>query len=663
MQDYLKWQSPLSLEQVFSSSNSFSYPVEYEGGVIYLTQLTSEKSRSALMFRRDDEVQCITPSPYNLRTKINEYGGKPFWLIGNKIYFCNQLDQCLYQQTLIIEQGQFSVSEPKRLTPLPTDKSMMMFSDVIELSASKLIAIVEYEDLVDSDKENSCSISVIDLEDPDCSLQIIEQGADFYSNLVFDAAHSRLAWMQWQHPAMPWDTNELYTAVLSIGDDCHIVSKFNVELMNNSACVCQLHFAPTGRLFFSADFKFENQNRFDDFWNIHCCDFDSTGLPISTRRVTAQALEFGYPHWQYGDSRIVQFDQNSLLTVASSPSGDQLFLIDVVSLNVTSLLKTRSTIQSLSSHTDGTVMMVELPSDRGGRLVQFENSKVDGPCFNIIIENDIPLAEEDVSRAQHIEFKCRDNAKAYGFYYPPVNSSYQQGAKAPPLIVMVHGGPTARAYGHFDIQKQFWTSRGFALFDVNHRGSSGYGRAYRDALYTQWGELDCMDVVDGIQHLIQQGKIDSQRICIRGKSAGGYAVLRALTEYPDIFKVGACYYGIGNLATLADTTHKFEKYYTDRLIGESYNAEYAQTHESLFYKRSPIHKVSKLKSAMIVFQGGLDKVVPPEVAHEVIGVLTRSGIDHEYVEYDDEAHGFRQVNNNIDAWTKELAFYRRILRD
>jgi len=213
------------------------------------------------------------------------------------------------------------------------------------------------------------------------------------------------------------------------------------------------------------------------------------------------------------------------------------------------------------------------------------------------------------------------------------------------------------------IQKQFWTSRGFALFDVNHRGSSGYGRAYRDALYTQWGELDCTDVIDGIDHLVQLGNVDPERICIRGKSAGGYAVLRALTEYPDIFKVGACYYRIGNLATLADTTHKFEKHYTDRLIGESYNASYAQTAESNFYSRSPIHKVSQLKSAMIVFQGSLDKVVPPKVAHEVIEVLKQAQIDHEYVEYDDEAHGFRQVNNNIDAWTKELAFYRRILKN
>ena len=226
---------------------------------------------------------------------------------------------------------------------------------------------------------------------------------------------------------------------------------------------------------------------------------------------------------------------------------------------------------------------------------------------------------------------------------------------------MVHGGPTSRAYAHFDIAKQFWTNRGFALLDVNHRGSSGYGRAYRDALYGEWGEIDCTDIIDAIRFLIKENKADANSVCIRGKSAGGYAVLRALTEFPKMFKSGACYYGIGNLATLAQTTHKFEKFYTDRLIGEKYDSDAANKQSSLFFQRSPSHNMHKVRSEMILFQGLQDKVVPPSVAQEVIKKLTKAGIEYSYVEYPNEGHGFRQVTNNMDALAKELAFYQRAL--
>ena len=269
--------------------------------------------------------------------------------------------------------------------------------------------------------------------------------------------------------------------------------------------------------------------------------------------------------------------------------------------------------------------------------------------------------ELPVSLAKPIEYPCKDGGSAHAFYYPPIdhsaNKSIQQN-ELPPLLVMVHGGPTARAYGHFDIQKQFWCSHGFAILDVNHRGSTGFGRQYRDALYGQWGLVDAQDIVDGIDWLIEQNLVDRDRVCIRGKSAGGYAVLRALTKHPSKFRAGACYYGIGNLATLAQITHKFEKYYTDRLIDEKYDKTTAHLHSSEYYQRSPINSVNQIRSAMIIFQGGLDKVVPPELAHEMVRSLTDNGVDHEYIEYSDEGHGFRVVSNNIDAWSRELSFYQ-----
>jgi len=640
--DYLEWESDLSIEQVFAAGESFAYPEFFRDGVIYLTQLKKENSRSALMFKSRSEDRCLTPSEFSLRTKISEYGGKPYWLIGDVLYFANQADQCLYRQNLANDV----VSAPVRITPQPSQCALLMYSDVVELDDTTLLVIVEQ---ARDDSENRSFIAKIDLN---CANEMPEElisGADFYSNLVLDKQRKRLAWVQWNHPLMPWDDTELYWADLK--SEAQLTPQ-HVEL-SSPACVCQLIFADNGNLFFSADFS-EGSDPASGYWNIFTYSFADSEVT----RVSDYALEFGYPHWQYGDARIVQYQEQALLAIASTPQGDRLFEIDSENLSISEanlfkMDRPNCTIQNLA--TDG-----------AGRLTMVRLDQTQNPCLVVYDQGvhsmlSAPHNLDQVSTSEHIEFETSEGRSAYGFYYPPSNAKYCS-EKAPPLIVLVHGGPTSRAYGHFDIQKQFWTSRGFALLDVNHRGSSGYGRAYRDALYGQWGELDTRDIIDGINALVKQDRADPLRVCIRGKSAGGYAVLRALTEYPDVFRAGACYYGIGNLATLAEATHKFEKFYTDRLIGEAYAPTTAASKNSKFYQRSPIHKMSSLKSAMIVFQGLQDKVVPPEVAREVVDVLKNAGVEHSYVEYADEGHGFRQVKNNIDAWTKELAFYRRVLR-
>jgi len=656
MIDFLDWRSDISLQQVFAGVDSFSYPHLLDtsnGDLLYVTALKDEKSRAALMLQTANSETCITPSPLSLRTKVNEYGGKPYWVFGDEIIFSNQANQCLYRQTL--DHG--NASKPIRITPESNANTLSMYTDVNRINQACYLAILECEDLLDHSRENSMCIAALS-GDGQLETSTLIHGADFYSNLVVSKNLDRVAWVQWNHPNMPWDQTELWTAKIS-------QKNARVELVDaqrlalpDGASVCQLIFSTQGALFFSADYPGGDHN--NDYWNVYCHDFSCS----ETTQVTDLALEFGYPHWVYGDHRIVRVSESELLTVASAPQGDSLYLIDTKSLEFR-LLNTpaqeRATIQHLASNENGSFAAVQLGVDESPKLIIAKLS--DGPLRS---QDRIParMAPSSLSIAEHLQFETRDGGIAYGFYYPPVNARYQKTldpAAKPPLIVMVHGGPTARAYGNFDIQKQFWTSRGFALFDVNHRGSSGYGRHYRDALYRHWGELDTSDIIDGIEMLFADHKVDRDRVCIRGKSAGGYAVLRALTEYPEYFKAGACYYGIGNLVTLAEVTHKFEKYYTDRLIGEAFSAESAAQPSSLFQRRSPIHKVSNIKSAMIVFQGLMDKVVPPSVAAEVIDVLKKANVEHAYVEYADEGHGFRQVDNNIDAWGKELAFYRKVL--
>ena len=653
MTGYLDWQSSLNLEEVFADGTSFSYPQllpDGSGRLVYLSTLKEEQGRVALMLLDNGNQTCVTPAPYHLRTKVNEYGGKPYWLVDQSIVFANQEDQCLYRQ-MINSQG---LSEPQRLTEDAGDV-INMYTDVLAAGKSALICIAEQESTGQPDSDNRMFIASLQIDGTDAKPEVLVQGADFYSNLVVSADRQKVAWVEWNHPQMPWDENQLCVAELQYNDSKpQIVNRRHVPLATG-ASVCQLLFADNGKLFFSADFP--GQTGAGDFWNLHAYEPDS-GRVV---RVTDELLEFGYPHWVYGDHRIVQLESSSLLTIGSAAEQDFLFRIDCDNYAVTKVACDPANFQQLNADGKGNFAAIVFEKMARPKMVRAAINN-DSMVIRSKLQDDKLLA--DVSVAEHISFSTADGSSAYAFYYPPRNTEFEQITDAdeqPPLIIMVHGGPTARAYGYFDIQKQFWTSRGFAILDVNHRGSSGYGRSYRDSLYRHWGELDARDIIDAIEAVVAAGKADPNRICIRGKSAGGYAVLRALTEYPEYFKAGACYYGIGNLVTLAEVTHKFEKFYTDRLIDETFDPQSARQPESRFYQRSPIHKINRVDSAMIVFQGLLDKVVPPAVAREVIDVLKSAHIPHDYVEYADEGHGFRQVNNNIDAWSRELSFYRQHL--
>ena len=696
--DYLDWQSTLSAKDVFSSSDKFSYPqFLQDGSIVYLTSLSQDKNRSVLMRSIGDKNHLITPAPYYLQTQINEYGGKPFWLSDEYLIFANRDDQCLYRQSLKpILEGR--ASEPTRISR-QDNKEVWRYTDVHLLSSTEILCICEKQ-CPDNHSDNQSFISVLNLPNEptridqtlDMELEFSEpinvmDGADFYSNLVIDANAERVAWVQWNHPNMPWDNVELYIANMvrsAQGLGLKNVQRVDLSVIaGGDESVCQLMFADNGDLFFSADFagqepsslkedpsspinKLSNRNISPlDYWQVYS-RHNQTG---EIRQVTSRHAEHGYPHWVYGDSRIAQVSNDCLLVIESRPQGDRLVAIDQNTLSTASVFDQGSTIEALSSNGNGTCLFVSTPQSSGPEMLcldmsLFDRDSVEAFNFDLVQKIDVP--QFDKSKAESISYKTRDASVSHGFFYPPCNKPFESKTSSsalPPLLVMVHGGPTARAYKHFDLQKQFWTNRGFAILDVNHRGSSGFGRSYRDALYRNWGELDVSDIVDGIDYLITQKKVDPNRVCIRGKSAGGYAVLRALTEHPEKFRAGANYYGIGNLVTLASSTHKFEKYYSDRLVGETFEGEGSITPSSLYYRRSPINKINNLSSAMIIFQGLLDKVVPPAVAQELVTVLEQQGQTYSYIEYSDEGHGFRKSENNVDAWNRELDFYKKVLVD
>jgi len=309
--------------------------------------------------------------------------------------------------------------------------------------------------------------------------------------------------------------------------------------------------------------------------------------------------------------------------------------------------------------TTGAILMTAVSDYYPPRIIALD---LDDLQCQPLVQYASPMLAEAVSIPEPLQYAVTDSEIAHAWYYPPRSTSCEAApGTLPPVLVMVHGGPTSRSRRGFSLEKQIWTSLGFAVLDVNHRGSSGYGRQYRQRLLGEWGVVEIEDIVAAIHAVENRGWGDVSKVFIRGGSAGGYTVLRALTEYPDVFAAGACYYGIANLSILASFTHKFEACYLETLLGEAFDEEKAADPESIYFKRSPIQHLSQLQSPMIVFQGLDDKVVPPALSQELVAQLEHKGLFHQYVEYPGEGHGFRKAHTRVDSLSREIAFFQKFL--
>lgn len=371
-------------------------------------------------------------------------------------------------------------------------------------------------------------------------------------------------------------------------------------------------------------------------------------------------VEFGEPHWVFGQARWQQGSDNLIYAVGSDHQGDRIFEIDIDSGRLAPMPMEFSACRQLFRDASGSIFFVGYFRDRGPQILCLDtHSGKMTPCLSESGQK----PPGSLSVVQPVSFPDDNQEPVYGYFYPPCNSGYRAPADTlPPLMVVIHGGPTGRATPEYSSIRQYFCSLGFALLDINHRGSSGYGRAYRQRLAGQWGVLDVDDIISGIDFAADQGWIDASRVFIRGSSAGGYAVLTSLTRYPEKFAGGASYYGIGSLITLSEITHKFESKYTDNLVGEKFDPDTARESTSRYVLRSPLFHIDALDCALILFQGEEDRIVPPEVAREIVALLREKGIEHDYTEYPGEGHGFRLSKNRIDALGRETDFFAGVIR-
>jgi dipeptidyl aminopeptidase/acylaminoacyl peptidase len=614
---YGTWRSPITADLICAQSVRISEPRIGAGGALYwIESRPADAGRSVLVHHANGEKRDITPAPFSVRSRVHEYGGGAAAIDGDTVYFVNETDQRVYRQT--------PGADPQALTP----SGACRYGDlVVDGVRGRLIAVAEDHAAA---RVNNRLVAI------DCrgrTIQVLAAGADFYSSPRLSPDGSRLAWLQWNHPEMPWDAAELWTAELG-GDGVPCAARRLAGGASES--VFQPEFSPRNVLHFVSDR--------DGWWNLYRHDGDAA------RALTRERAEFGRPQWQFNqrtygfadpDTLIASFVQDGLWHLAEVSSGGKL---RVIKLPYTSISQVDATA--------GRALLLAASPQAAEAVVEVDLAT--GMAHPVEKQSATTLAGDWLSIARPLSYATHDGGRAHALYYPPHNPQAQASrGERPPLLVWCHGGPTAASDSALDLRIQYWTSRGFAVLDVNYRGSSGYGREYRRQLYGLWGIVDVIDCLDGARHLVRRGEADSTRLAIRGGSAGGYTALAALT-FHKFFTAGASYYGIADLETAMTDTHKFESRYGDRLLGP-YPAARA-----LYRERSPLHAAGRLNCPVIFFQGLKDKVVPPDQAERMAAALTAKGVPVAYLTFANESHGFRAAATIRTTLEAELYFYSRV---
>jgi dipeptidyl aminopeptidase/acylaminoacyl peptidase len=628
---YGTWVSPISASFVAQSGMGHSAmprEVIVDGHDIYwVVGRPQEGGRYVILRHADDKkCECITPPDFNVRTRVHEYGGGSYFVAEGVIYFCNYTDQRLYRQ----QKGK----SPLPITPEPEKPAGLRYAAMRISPDKQWLVCVRERHVSEEHVENELCILP-----PDGSVKpiILASGHDFYGSPRFSPDGKKLAFLTWDHPNMPWDGTELWVGDFRDGklEDIHKVAGG----MNES--IFQPEWNHHGVLHFISDAN--------GWWNLYAFD---EGEIISLHKREA---DFGVPQWlqEYStytflpDGRIVCF----YLDMGKSCIG--ILNPQVGEFEEFSTPFSAFELPTIQSDALGQVWFLAgtYSSEPGLAVLSPET----GECHTVHISMEHEIDPGFISVPDHIAFPSEGGRTAYAYFYPPVNGSFEALAdEKPPLIVFSHGGPTSAARSHFQAEIQFWTSRGFAIADVNYGGSTGYGRAYRDQLKGEWGIVDVEDCVNAALSLAKGGKVDGERLLISGGSAGGYVTLCALT-FHNVFAAGASYYGVADPAILTQHTHKFEERYLDSLIGP-----YPEK-KDLYRDRSPMHHTDRLSSPVILFQGLEDKVVHPEQSEILAAALREKGLPYVYLTFEGEQHGFRRAETIENCLDAELYFYSKIL--
>jgi dipeptidyl aminopeptidase/acylaminoacyl peptidase len=619
---YGSWRSPITSDLVSSGVIRFDAQIEIDGDDTYWVEMRPAEAGRYVVVRRTPEGRTIDliAQPYNVRTRVHEYGGGAYKVDRGMVYFSNFVDQRLYWQR--------PRSLPKAITP----EGKRRFADgVIDRSRGRMVCVCQ--DHTKNDKEPESYLAAIGIGDPP-SFQKLVSGNDFYSTPRISPDGFQLAWLTWNHPNMPWDYTELWVGQIkedgSVGDSVRIAG-------GRDDSICQPKYSPDGTLYFISERT--------GWWNLYRWN---RGIVETLYQMDA---EFGAPAWVFGLSNYAFESARRIVCTYVKNGLSRLATLDTLTLQFKEIDTPYTSISAVQATNKSAVLLAGSPTEATS-LVRLELAT--GKIEVLRRSTEVTIEPGYLSIPESIEFPTEGQMTSYALYYRPKNADYVGLTnEQPPLIVVSHGGPTGATSSAMNLAIQFWTSRGFAVADVDYGGSTGYGREYRRRLDGKWGIVDVDDCVNCARYLIARGEVDRERTAIRGGSAGGYTTLAALT-FRDVFKAGASYYGVSDLEALAKETHKFESRYLERLVG------HYPTRRDLYLDRSPINHVDRLSCPIIFFQGDEDKIVPPDQAEVMANALRQKGIPVTYLLFQGEQHGFRKAENIKRSLDAELYFYSRI---
>jgi dipeptidyl aminopeptidase/acylaminoacyl peptidase len=621
---YGTWASPLDAAAVAAGSKPLSAPRAAGGGrVRWLEGVPTEGGRVVVVERAADGARrVLTPPGFNVRTRAHEYGGGAWTQAGDTLWFSNFGDHRVYEQA--------GDAAPRAITSVSTQRHADLEPD---LARRRLIAV--REDHGTGAAEAVTTLVALSLDRPGESVTL-DQGADFCSSPHVSPEGRRLAWLRWHHPRMPWEGTELWLA--AIADDGSLIHQRRVAGGPDESLV-QPQWGPDGRLYVVSDRS--------GFWNLYRVDATALVPLWST------PAEFARPQWLFGQCTYGFPNDHEIVAVGIENARARLWRVD--------------------THGQHPAMPIDVPFEDIFELrVEGEVAiaQAGSPTLpESIVRIDLATGAHEVlarsvdvvpdarylSTPKAISYPSADGRTAHAFHYAPHNEDFRAPeGERPPLIVIGHGGPTSMTAASLRLMLQFWTSRGFAVLDVNYGGSTGFGRAYRELLSGQWGIVDVEDCIAGARYLAAHGHADPARLAIRGGSAGGYTTLCALT-FHEVFKAGASYFGVGDLRALDHDTHKFESRYSNDLL-----APPGPERERLYVERSPLSHAARLSCPVIFFQGLDDRVVLPGQSETMVAAMKARGVRTAYVPFEGEGHGFRQKDTMRRALETELAFYASV---
>lgn len=570
----------------------------------------------------------VTPSGFSARTRVHEYGGGAYLVGSGTVVFSNWQDQRLWR----CERA----GEPQPVTPAPASPGALRYADGRFVPGTdSIVTVRESHGAHGEGTRDAASVfnELVMVPAGGGETRPLVSGHDFFSSPRPNPDGSQLAWVTWDHPRMPWDGTELWVAPFE--------GEKGLGAMRRVAggpaeSVLDPQWDAEGRLWYVSDRT--------GWWNLYR---DGEESPV-----IALEAELAQPPWVLGSSSYAPMPGGTVVCAWSAGGTARLGVLDPRGPSLDELDVPFSYFESLSAW-GSKVLLVAASPVREKSVVVVDPST--GAAEVVWSPEDHGLGEELFSVPEPISFPSAGGRTAHALFYAPRNPSYVlPEGELPPLMVVSHGGPTSSARPYLNLGLQYWTSRGFAVVDVDYGGSSGYGRAYRQLLDGSWGIVDVEDCVAAASWLVEAGRVDPRRLVIRGASAGGFTTLAALTG-SKVFAAGASYYGVGDLEALTVETHKFESRYLDRLVGPYPAAR------DVYLERSPVNHLDDLSCPVILFQGLEDEIVPPDQAESVAEALSRKGLPYAYLTFEGEQHGFRKAETIVATLEAELSFYAQVL--